>query len=61
VGWVENSSDPDDLQAWCHACERMFLQEDGHTDAFVQFCSFGVVCRDCYYELKAKHDRVGRA
>src|SRR5579859_4367265 len=24
VGFVENSSEPDDLQAWCDACEAMF-------------------------------------
>ena len=25
VGWIENSSDPLDLQAWCSACEEVFM------------------------------------
>lgn len=24
VGFIENSSDPNDLQAWCHKCEMLF-------------------------------------
>jgi hypothetical protein len=26
VGFVENSDDPDDLQAWCDACEDLFVR-----------------------------------
>lgn len=55
VGFVENSSDPDDLQAWCHACEAMFLQEDGLTDVFREFNDMAVVCGDCYGSLKQRH------
>lgn len=25
AGFVENSTDPTDLQAWCHECEEKFL------------------------------------
>jgi hypothetical protein len=34
VGFVENSSDPHDLQGWCVLCEEVFQREDGMTDAF---------------------------
>lgn len=55
VGFVENSSDPDDLQAWCHDCEAMFLAEDGKTDAFVAFNDMAIVCARCYHALKERH------
>lgn len=55
AGFVENSSDPDDLQAWCHACERFFTSEGELTEAFGAFCDFAVVCVACYYELRQRH------
>ena len=55
VGFVENSSDSDDLQAWCDDCEQMFLREDGMTDAFRAFNDFSIVCTDCYAEIKQRH------
>lgn len=55
VGFVENSSEPDDLQAWCEDCEAMFRREGGMTEQFVQFNDFAVVCIDCYASLKARH------
>src|SRR4051794_12109485 len=48
LGFVENSSDPDDLQAWCEACEEMFLREGDKTEAFLKFNNFALVCVDCY-------------
>jgi hypothetical protein len=36
LGFVENSSDPDDLQAWCDACEEMLLSEGDKTEAFLK-------------------------
>ena len=57
VGFVENSDDPQDLQAWCDACEALFLQEDGMTETFMQFCDAGVVCTDCYQLFKQRHSR----
>ena len=57
VGFVENSSDPDDLQAWCDACEAMFLREDGMTEAFLEFNGMTVVCDTCYAKHKARHSR----
>ncbi len=44
VGVVENSSDPDDLQAWCAACEQMYLEEGDKTERFKAFNDFKVVC-----------------
>ena len=55
VGFVENSTDPDDLQAWCDDCERLFVQEDGLTEVFRLFNDFAVVCDACYARLKARH------
>jgi RNAse (barnase) inhibitor barstar len=55
LGFVENSSDPDDLQAWCDACEEMFLSEGDKTEAFLKFNHFAVVCVACYERLKQLH------
>lgn len=57
VGFIENSDDPDDLQAWCADCERVFLSEGDKTDAFCRFNNFAVVCVDCYAGLRAFHAR----
>ena len=54
IGFVENSSDPSDLQAWCHACEALFLREDSKTETFLRFNKMTVVCADCYAEFKAR-------
>jgi hypothetical protein len=59
VGFIENSSDPNDLQAWCERCEEMFLAEGDKTDAFEAFNDRAIVCCVCYQELKAKHARKG--
>ena len=61
VGFVENSSDPDDLQAWCFACEAMFEREDGMTDTFVAFTDMALVCVDCYADIRQRHEDAGRA
>jgi len=55
VGFVENSSDPEDLQGWCNACESMFLSEGDKTERFKQFNDFAVVCDFCYATLKERH------
>jgi hypothetical protein len=55
VGFVENSDDPDDLQAWCDECERMFLAEGDKTPAFREFNDMAVVCDRCYASLKKRH------
>jgi hypothetical protein len=55
LGFVENSSDPDDLQAWCDACEQLFLREGELTEAFREFCNFAVVCVGCYARIKQLH------
>jgi hypothetical protein len=52
---VENSSDPDDLQGWCFACEHMFLAEGGKTTRFQAFCHHCIVCVDCYEAIKQFH------
>jgi hypothetical protein len=55
AGFVENSSEPDDLQAWCHACEDRFLAEGEMTAAFREFNGMSIVCSECYEEIKAQH------
>ncbi len=57
VGFVENSDDPNDLQAWCDDCESLFLSEGNKTDAFMAFNNFAVVCADCYVRMRATHFR----
>ncbi len=55
VGFIENSSDPNDLQAWCFACEFLFQQEGEITDEFKTFNKAKVVCERCYAECKNTH------
>lgn len=55
LGFIENSSDPDDLQAWCDACEDMFLREGGLTESFRRFTDFAIVCVACYARIKQLH------
>ena len=55
VGFIENSSDPNDLQAWCHLCEEKFQQEEGMTDAFKEFNGMAIVCVVCYGEAKIRY------
>lgn len=57
VGFVENSDDPNDLQAWCEDCEAIFISEGDMTEAFLKFNKFSVVCIDCYARLKARHSK----
>ena len=59
VGFVENSDDPNDRQAWCDDCERFFLREGDMTDEFRAFNNFAMVCMDCYMQLRARHARQG--
>lgn len=55
AGFVENSDDPNDLQAWCHACEEKFQIEGEMTDAFREFNGMVVVCVVCYDSAKDRH------
>jgi hypothetical protein len=57
VGFIENSSDPNDLQSWCEQCEQMFLTEGDKTAAFEAFNDRAIVCVVCYAAFKAKHQR----
>jgi hypothetical protein len=59
VGFIENSSDSNDLQAWCEKCEEMFMAEGDKTAAFCTFNDRAIVCCCCYRGLKAKHSRRG--
>lgn len=58
-GFVENSSQPEDLQAWCGACESFFEREGGMTEAFRAFNNFAIVCTACYREIKDANEQVG--
>lgn len=57
LGFVENSDDPNDLQAWCDDCEAYFIAEHGLTDSFREFNDFAVVCIECYSTLRQRHSR----
>jgi hypothetical protein len=60
LGFVENSSDPTDLQGWCGDCEAMFVSEGAMTDAFLEYNAMKVVCDLCYARLKARHEAIDR-
>jgi hypothetical protein len=55
VGFIENSSEPNDLQAWCNKCELVFEAESGMTDKFRAFNNMAVVCVECYKKSKDYH------
>jgi hypothetical protein len=55
VGVVENSDDPNDLQAWCFACEEKFQAEGEMTASFKEVNDFALVCVACYAEAKQRH------
>ena len=55
VGFIENRSDPTDLQAWCDDCERLFLAEGGMTEEFRAFNQISLVCDLCYAMIKARN------
>lgn len=59
AGFLENSNNPNDLQAWCHACEASFQREDGTTDVFREFNGMAIVCVECYANAKARHALAG--
>ena len=61
AGFVENSTDPEDLQAWCDRCEEVFVEEDGLTEVFRRFNDMRLVCDRCYAALKARHGGGPRA
>jgi hypothetical protein len=54
-GFVENSDDPDDLQAWCGRCEDLFLEENDMTERFRAFNDMRLVCEFCYAQIKQRH------
>jgi hypothetical protein len=55
LGFVENSSDPLNLQGWCFACEHVYSQEEDKTARFLAFCNHTEVCSRCYDEIKSRH------
>lgn len=58
VGFIENSSDPDDLQAWCYACEYVYTQENDRTEKFKKFNNAKVICEKCYEKYKTIHSTI---
>ena len=54
-GFVQNSDDPHDLQAWCHRCEEKFVREGGMTDGFRDFNGMTIVCVECFGEARQRH------
>lgn len=55
IGFIENSSEPADKQAWCQQCEELFTEEGGLTCAFKAFNDMALVCEACYAVARAKH------
>ena len=56
LGFIENSSEPDDLQGWCYACEYVYCQEEDRTEKFKSFSNSALVCSNCYARIKSIHD-----
>jgi hypothetical protein len=58
VGFIENSSEPNDLQAWCDACEQLFEREGEMTEAFREFSGIHLVCVFCYATIKERNSAM---
>ena len=52
--FIENSSEPGDLQAWCNLCEDVFLEEGDMTERFKEFHALRLVCESCYSSIRAR-------
>ncbi len=55
VGFVENCSQPNDRQAWCHSCEECFREEGQMSEVLKDFCNASLVCEYCYELFKSRH------
>lgn len=55
LGFIENSSESYDRQAWCYACEFVFRTQQDRTDLFTRFCNYAIVCSDCYENIRLAH------
>ena len=55
VGFIENSSDPNDLQDWCYKCESVYDEEGDMTEKFREFNDMAIVCVVCYKNSKSYH------
>lgn len=58
AGFIENSSEPGDRQAWCHKCEEFFTEQGEMTEAFKKFNDMALVCEACYEDLKSRHSHT---
>ncbi len=56
LGFVENSSDRNDLQGWCYACEEFFLKAEEMNERFKAFTGITIVCIECYDAIKTHHE-----
>ena len=57
IGFIEGY-DPDDpeqelFQAWCSACDRVFMEEGEWNDHSEAVAQPRLVCRACYLRMKA--------
>jgi len=55
LGFIENSSNPADLQAWCYDCENLYEQEGEMTPKFREFHDLTMICTECYATIKGIH------
>jgi hypothetical protein len=60
AGFIENSSEPDDQQAWCDACEALYVSEESMPERLRTVNDFAVVCVGCYDRLKQLHSGARR-
>lgn len=57
-GFVENSSEPGDKQAWCLECEALFLEEGELTETFRKFNDMALVCEACYEIIRSRNAKA---
>jgi hypothetical protein len=44
--------------AWCSACEEVFVREDGWNDRSVEFAKISVLCPGCYEDSRHRNERL---
>jgi hypothetical protein len=50
--------EPDDLQAWCDACDEVLEQHGEWNDESEAFAKIRLVCEFCFAALRERHGQV---
>ncbi len=54
-GYDETDQDKTYPDAWCNACEKMRVSEDGWTDKAINFAGIKLICSSCYEGIRLRN------